>query len=486
MAKIHVANLLHEAADIAIQINGARGYSKDTVLEWIYRYARQARLVDGADEVHKMILNRHLEEQGRASGAGRARRAGRDEAGSIPTGLAGSSPRPSGRRGSFGSTGSGAGSRTRPSSSTGATALRPAQAARRADPEGRACDRPGIPRAQALAPTAVPVPRPVLYHADPALLGTPFYLMERVEGRIFTDTALAALPANGRAEAVWMALADTLAASTRSAPRRWASATTAGPAPTSTASWPLGPAVPRLALGPRPRDRTALRLADRAPAARRRPRLALPRGLPARATSCSTRRSPGSWSPCSTGSCRRSVIRSRTSGSAAWPGTPRPRNTAGFSAPTSPAWAARRGRVRRPYMAASRDPAPLLPFHKAFALYRFAVIFVGIADRARAGSAADPEAARLGPLAVASPCAGSRWRRGGRTKSPDPDARARSVPEDGGQPEPVRPSRRPRPPRSLRPRAARRPRPGRSTAPVRAASPPPAFRPRRSPRLRAG
>lgn len=60
MAKIHVANLLHDAADAGIQINGARGYSKDTVLEWIYRYARQARLVDGADEVHKMLLNRHL------------------------------------------------------------------------------------------------------------------------------------------------------------------------------------------------------------------------------------------------------------------------------------------------------------------------------------------------------------------------------------------------------------------------------------------
>ncbi|WP_172293885.1 acyl-CoA dehydrogenase family protein [Pseudoruegeria sp. HB172150] len=65
MAKIHVANLLHAAADTAIQINGARGYSQDTPLEWIYRYARQARLVDGADEVHKMLLNRHLTEQGR-------------------------------------------------------------------------------------------------------------------------------------------------------------------------------------------------------------------------------------------------------------------------------------------------------------------------------------------------------------------------------------------------------------------------------------
>jgi acyl-CoA dehydrogenase len=64
MAKVQVANVLHEAADTAIQINGARGYSKDTVLEWIYRYARQARLVDGADEVHRMVLNRFLDQEG--------------------------------------------------------------------------------------------------------------------------------------------------------------------------------------------------------------------------------------------------------------------------------------------------------------------------------------------------------------------------------------------------------------------------------------
>jgi acyl-CoA dehydrogenase len=57
-AKISVADVLHKAADTAIQLNGARGYSKDTVLEWIYRYARQARLVDGASEVHRMVLAR--------------------------------------------------------------------------------------------------------------------------------------------------------------------------------------------------------------------------------------------------------------------------------------------------------------------------------------------------------------------------------------------------------------------------------------------
>jgi acyl-CoA dehydrogenase len=66
MAKMHAAKVLHDAADTAIQINGARGYSTDTVLEWIYRYARQARLVDGADEVHKMVLHRLLADEGDA------------------------------------------------------------------------------------------------------------------------------------------------------------------------------------------------------------------------------------------------------------------------------------------------------------------------------------------------------------------------------------------------------------------------------------
>jgi len=66
MAKIVVADVLHKAADTAIQLNGARGFSKDTVLESIYRYARSARLVDGASEVHKMVLARNLANEGSA------------------------------------------------------------------------------------------------------------------------------------------------------------------------------------------------------------------------------------------------------------------------------------------------------------------------------------------------------------------------------------------------------------------------------------
>ncbi|MBP7000706.1 acyl-CoA dehydrogenase family protein [Amaricoccus sp.] len=64
MAKVVVSETLHAAVDLAIQLNGARGYSRDTPLEWIYRYARQARLVDGASEVHKMVLSRFLMKEG--------------------------------------------------------------------------------------------------------------------------------------------------------------------------------------------------------------------------------------------------------------------------------------------------------------------------------------------------------------------------------------------------------------------------------------
>jgi acyl-CoA dehydrogenase len=64
MAKIVVAGVLQQSADTALQLLGARGYSKDTVVEWIYRYARQARLVDGASEVHKGVLARFLREEG--------------------------------------------------------------------------------------------------------------------------------------------------------------------------------------------------------------------------------------------------------------------------------------------------------------------------------------------------------------------------------------------------------------------------------------
>lgn len=65
MAKIVVADALHKSVDTALQLLGARGYSKDTPIEWMYRYARQARLVDGASEVHRMVLANFLRREGR-------------------------------------------------------------------------------------------------------------------------------------------------------------------------------------------------------------------------------------------------------------------------------------------------------------------------------------------------------------------------------------------------------------------------------------
>ncbi len=64
MAKVVVADALHRSVDTALQLLGARGYSKDTPIEWMYRYARQARLVDGASEVHRMVLANLLRREG--------------------------------------------------------------------------------------------------------------------------------------------------------------------------------------------------------------------------------------------------------------------------------------------------------------------------------------------------------------------------------------------------------------------------------------
>jgi aminoglycoside phosphotransferase (APT) family kinase protein len=51
------------------------------------------------------------------------------------------------------------------------------------------------------------------------------------------------------------------------------------------------------------------------------------------------------------------------------------------------------------YFARMRGLGPLTDFHVVFALFRFAMIFVGIADRARLGTAAAADAGAVGWLA---------------------------------------------------------------------------------------
>jgi aminoglycoside phosphotransferase (APT) family kinase protein len=63
---------------------------------------------------------------------------------------------------------------------------------------------------RALAETDVPVPKALVYCADSDVIGTPFYVMERLEGRVFDDCSLPGVsPAERRA--MFFDMADTLA-----------------------------------------------------------------------------------------------------------------------------------------------------------------------------------------------------------------------------------------------------------------------------------
>lgn len=58
MAKNHVARLLCQVLDDAIQLHGALGYSQDLPFSTWYRAARAARIADGPDEVHQITIAR--------------------------------------------------------------------------------------------------------------------------------------------------------------------------------------------------------------------------------------------------------------------------------------------------------------------------------------------------------------------------------------------------------------------------------------------
>lgn len=64
---------------------------------------------------------------------------------------------------------------------------------------------------KALAGTGVPVPTMLLYRDDPTIVGTSFYVMERVEGRIFGDSAMASTAREDRRE-MYASAARVLAA----------------------------------------------------------------------------------------------------------------------------------------------------------------------------------------------------------------------------------------------------------------------------------
>ncbi len=60
LIKFWGARMLHNVIDRAIQVHGGLGVTSDTPLEHMYREARFARIYDGPDEVHRMVVARQL------------------------------------------------------------------------------------------------------------------------------------------------------------------------------------------------------------------------------------------------------------------------------------------------------------------------------------------------------------------------------------------------------------------------------------------
>jgi len=249
----------------------------------------------------------------------------------------------------------------------------------------------------ALANTAVPVPRVLLYHGESDLIGTPFYVMERVEGRVFAEAALPGLsPAERRA--MYRALALTLAALHDV---DWKKAGLEGFGRTGnyfarqinrwTQQWELARFrnIPDLAA-----------LAEW-----------LPRHIPEDDTVTLTH---GDYRM---GNVMFHPERPEVVAVLDW-------ELSTFGHPLADlafhllAWRSRPeeyGGIKgldlaalgipdeaefiETYYAARRSPVPpLRPFHLAFAFFRFAVIFEGIAARARSGTAAAADAQRVGDL----------------------------------------------------------------------------------------
>src|SRR5262245_60411618 len=60
LIKFYVANVLLQLIDRAIQLHGPLGSSSDTLLAHYYGHERGARIYDGPDEVHKMVVAKRI------------------------------------------------------------------------------------------------------------------------------------------------------------------------------------------------------------------------------------------------------------------------------------------------------------------------------------------------------------------------------------------------------------------------------------------
>ena len=252
---------------------------------------------------------------------------------------------------------------------------------------------------QALESTDVPVPKAILFDDDSALIGTPFYLMEFIDGRVFDEAQMAGVTPQHR-HACYLSVAETLARlhavhhdaiglSDFGRPggyfdrqmRRWSGQLDASTLPGLDALYAL-------------RDRIQARLPEDDGAVSiahgdfRIGNLMFhptePRVTAILDWELSTIGHPLAdlgfcCMPWNTGSDEYGGILDL--------------DRVALGIPTEAEFVAH-------YHKHLPDVGPLRPFHRAFALFRFAVIFVGIAERAQVGVAADENAADLAPLSV--------------------------------------------------------------------------------------
>ena len=251
----------------------------------------------------------------------------------------------------------------------------------------------------ALAETGVPVPPVVLFHAGREVVGTPFYLMDRVAGRVFATHALPGVDSAERS-AMYSSMAQTLAALHRVDPasvgladfgrpgnyfsrqvarwsRQWeASRTRANPALERLIAWLPG----HIPEG----EETAICHGDFRignlmfdPVA--------PRVVAVLDWEISTLGHP---------------LADLGFNAMAW--HTRPDEYGGLAGlDLAPLGIPALEDYVACYLRASGRDEGIAPFHVAFALFRFAVIFEGIAARAAAGNAAADDAAETGKLATA-------------------------------------------------------------------------------------